>query len=213
MTLWNGWQRSRGVNGRVGMLGFSYLGEVQWLAARARPPHLVCIAPTASGALDGIFNYLGGAVVMGWAIPWLNLVSGRIYQGDNVTGTDWDQVFQHRPLLTMDEAFGRRIPFYRAFMEHPDWDPHWKKLHFDPEVYRSLDIPALHVTGWFDGDQPTAMHRWRGMTAHSPSANSSTCLPDRGLTTTPFWAERSSSETWTSLPIRWSTTKRFTSLF
>jgi putative CocE/NonD family hydrolase len=156
-------------NGRVGMLGFSYLGEVQWLAARARPPHLVCIAPTASGALDGIFNYLGGAVVMGWAIPWLNLVSGRIYQGDNVTGTDWDQVFQHRPLLTMDEAFGRRIPFYRAFMERPDWDPHWKKLHFGPEVYRSLDIPALHVTGWFDGDQPTAMHRWRGMTAHSPS--------------------------------------------
>src|SRR5262245_12821277 len=156
-------------NGRVGMLGFSYLGEVQWLATRARPPHLVCIAPTASGGLDGIFNYLGGAVVMGWALPWLNLVSGRIYQGDNADGTDWDQIFQHRPLLTMDEAFGRRIPFYRAFMERPDWDSHWKKLHFSPEVYRSLDIPALHVTGWFDGDQPTAMHRWRGMAEHSPS--------------------------------------------
>jgi putative CocE/NonD family hydrolase len=156
-------------NGRVGMLGHSYLGEVQWMAARARPPHLVCIAPTASGGLDGIFNYLGGAVVMGWALPWLNLVSGRVYQGRNMDGLDWDEVFKHRPLLTMDDALGRRVPLYRKFMETPDWDPYWSNLHYTPEVYRSLDIPALHATGWFDGDQPTALHRWRGMAAHSPA--------------------------------------------
>jgi uncharacterized protein len=34
-------------NGRLCMLGYSYLGSVQLLAARERPPHLVCIAPTA----------------------------------------------------------------------------------------------------------------------------------------------------------------------
>ena len=34
-------------NGRVGMDGGSYLGTVQWLAARERPPSLACIAPTA----------------------------------------------------------------------------------------------------------------------------------------------------------------------
>src|SRR5262245_27742274 len=36
-------------NGRVGTLGLSYLGTVQWLAAREHPPHLVCMAPTAPG--------------------------------------------------------------------------------------------------------------------------------------------------------------------
>src|SRR4029077_12362409 len=35
-------------NGKVGMMGVSYLGTVQWLAAREHPPHLVCIAPTAA---------------------------------------------------------------------------------------------------------------------------------------------------------------------
>ncbi len=35
-------------NGRVGMMGFDYMGTDQWLAAREKPPHLVCIAPTAA---------------------------------------------------------------------------------------------------------------------------------------------------------------------
>jgi len=34
-------------NGRVGMMGLSYLGTVQWLAAKEHPPSLVCMAPTA----------------------------------------------------------------------------------------------------------------------------------------------------------------------
>ncbi len=156
-------------NGRVGMMGVSYLGSVQLLAARAKPPHLVCIVPTAPGGLDGIFNYLGGAVVMAWHLPWRNTVQGRIYQSPNAEGVDWDRVFKHRPLLTMDEAFGRITPLYREFLKYPDWDPHWKNVQFGPEVFEQIDIPALHVTGWFDGDQPTAMYCWRGMVAHSPS--------------------------------------------
>ncbi len=156
-------------NGQVGMMGVSYLGSVQLLAARAKPPHLVCIVPTAPGGLDGIFNYLGGAVVMGWHLPWLNTVQGRILQSPNAKGVDWDQVFKHRPLLTMDEAFGRFTPLYREFLKYPDWDPHWKNIQFGPEVFEAIDIPALHVTGWFDGDQPTAMYSWRGMRAHSPA--------------------------------------------
>ncbi len=153
--------------GKVGMMGVSYLGGVQWMAARARPPHLVCIAPTAAGGLDGIFNYLGGAVVMGWSIPWLNVVSARIHQTANSRGMDWDRVFKHRPLNTMDEAFGRVIPLYRKFMKYPDWDPYWKKVQFPPEVFRQIDIPVLHVTGWWDTDQPMAMFMWRGMATHS----------------------------------------------
>lgn len=155
--------------GQVGMMGVSYVGAVQWMAARTHPPHLACIAPTASGTLDGIFNYQGGALVMGWSIPWLNVVQGRIYQSPNAKGVDWDRVFKHRPLSTMDEAFGRKIPLYQKFLEHPDWDPYWKRIQFGPDVFRQIDIPVLHVTGWFDADQATAMHMWRGMAQYSPA--------------------------------------------
>jgi uncharacterized protein len=157
-------------NGRVGMMGVSYLAGVQWLAARGRPPHLVCIAPTASGGLDVVYNYQGGAFLMGWALLWTNLVSGRIYQDHNTAGVDWNEVYRHRPLLTMDEAFGRSMPLYRQFLAYPDPDPYWDRLHFGPEVFENMDLPALHVAGWFDGDQPSAMHFWRGMAAHSPAS-------------------------------------------
>ena len=49
-------------NGRVGMLGLSYLGTAQWLAARERPPHLTCMAPTAAaGRWFEELPYMGGA--------------------------------------------------------------------------------------------------------------------------------------------------------
>jgi len=31
-----------------------------------------------------------------------------------------------------------------------------------------MDLPALHVTGWFDGDQPGALSYWDGMNQFSP---------------------------------------------
>src|SRR5262245_52099579 len=52
-------------NGKVGMIGNSYLGTVQWLAAREAPPHLTCIVPAASGG--NWFHsrpYQGGAMLM-----------------------------------------------------------------------------------------------------------------------------------------------------
>src|SRR5437899_7659481 len=62
-------------NGRVCMMGPSYLGEVQWRAASKSPPHLVCIAPTAApGDYLNELPYVGGAFVLS-RLSWLNLVS------------------------------------------------------------------------------------------------------------------------------------------
>ena len=158
-------------NGRVGMMGVSYLGSVQWLAARARPPHLVCMVPTASAAPPVDVGFHGGAVLMGWSLPWNHGVSGRISQRPNLEGVDWDRVFWHRPLLTMDEALGRKMPFYRRTLESTDRTVSFKDIRFGPEVFQSIDIPALHVAGWFDGDQPSAVYLWKGMRAHSPANN------------------------------------------
>jgi len=65
-------------NGRVATDGGSYLGTVQWLAARERPPSLACMIPTApSGRIFDEVPYLGGGFRVEWALPWLNDVSGR----------------------------------------------------------------------------------------------------------------------------------------
>jgi putative CocE/NonD family hydrolase len=156
-------------NGRVGMLGLSYLGSVQWLAARERPPHLVCIVPTApAGRYINEIPYIGGAFRMSWALHWVNGTSARIRQADPV-GVDWKEIFKHRPLITMDEAMGRRMPLYRDFLQHATLDDYWKRIQFTKEDFKKLDIPALTVTGWFDGDQPGALSYWDGMREYSPA--------------------------------------------
>ncbi len=57
---------------------------------------------------------------------------------------------------------------YKEWLEHNTLDDYWKRIIFTPEDFRSLDLPALTVTGWFDGDQPGAIYYWDGMNAHSP---------------------------------------------
>ncbi len=53
--------------------------------------------------------YIGGAFLMQWSLNWINGTSARVAQGPLLATTDWEEVFQHRPLLTMDEAMGRRM--------------------------------------------------------------------------------------------------------
>jgi putative CocE/NonD family hydrolase len=156
-------------NGRVGMMGVSYMGTVQWLAARAHPPHLVCIAPTApAGRYFNELRYIGGAFGMGWALPWLHSTSGRVMQTRSIMSMS-DELFKHRPLRTIDELTGRQIRLYREFLDHSTLDSYWKRILFTDDDFKRLDIPALTVTGWFDGDQPGALYYWDGMQANSPA--------------------------------------------
>ncbi len=157
-------------NGRVGMMGFSYMGAVQWLAAREQPPHLACIASTAAvGDYLDELPYIGGAFKQHWALFYCNFVSGKIEQS-SLDDDEWARVFDHRPLITADEAMGRRMPHYREWLEHPTFDGYWRRILLTAHDFRNIGIPALHITGWFDADQPGAMYYWRGMTEYSVAA-------------------------------------------
>jgi putative CocE/NonD family hydrolase len=152
-------------NGRVGMMGVSYSGAVQWLAARERPPHLTCIAPTAAcGLYLNELPAVGGVFYLSWTLPWLMLVSGG-----NLDTIDWDSVFRHRPLLDADLAAGTKTPLYREFLQHPTLDDYWKQIQFTAEDFPKIEIPVLNTTGWFDADQPGALYYWRGMEAAWPN--------------------------------------------
>ncbi len=157
-------------NGKVGMMGASYLGTVQWLAARERPPHLVCIYPsTPTGRhFYGEGPYHGGAYMVGMMLGWINGTSGRLMQ-QNASRVDWDRIFKHRPLLTMDDVLGRRMPLHREFLQHPTMDAYWKRAILSPEDFRKINLPVLQVTGWFDNDQAGTFYYWDRVKAHSPS--------------------------------------------
>ena len=159
-------------DGRVGMMGASYSGTVQWLAARESPPHLTSLVSTAAWAdpfeegpyHQGVFNVLHSLTS--------NIVTSReIPRQIDMAHVDWQRVLRHRPLLTMDEALGVRMPRYRQLLEHNTLDDYWKQIVFTDDHFKRISVPALHLTGWFDVDQIGALVFWRGMAASSPAAD------------------------------------------
>jgi uncharacterized protein len=151
--------------GDVCTMGGSYLGAVQWAAALKIPPHLRCLTPTATG---GSFN-IGGAASL-FMVQWANITSGRSDQRAIAATLDWNEIYKHRPLLTLDDAMGRNMPLYRKILttRDPDYD-FVQERRFGANEYRSIKLPALHVTGWFDLALASAMEFWYGMKAHSPA--------------------------------------------
>lgn len=159
-------------NGQVAMIGGSYKGTVQWLAARERPPHLTCLFSQApAGDFFNEIPYVGGVWNMRWNMNWPVLASGRLFHLWAAELSDFDAVLSHRPLMTMDLAVGRELPMVREFLRHPTLDDWWKRIMLWPEDFARLDIPAYHVTGWYDGQLPGNMRYWNGMREHSTARN------------------------------------------
>ena len=154
-------------NGKVASMGLSYFGASQWVTARHRPPHLVCMAPTAAGGL--YFNelpYVGGAFGVTWALSWLNRFGPNRVDPKTI---DWATLVKHRPLRTLDSVMGRTLPIYRDFLDHSTLDGYWQKLQYFDADFAASSLPTLTITGWFDGNQPGALFYWRGMRARSPA--------------------------------------------
>jgi putative CocE/NonD family hydrolase len=159
--------------------------DIEWIAKQAGPtgasaltadhtwgrctaagtaPALACMISTApSGRIFDEIPFLGGAWRGEWAVPWLQMVSGRVSQADLAELIRWGDVFKHRPLATMDAAAGRELPLYREFLAHPTLDDYWKRIQFGPRDFEKIRIPVMTVTGWFDGDQLGALFYWDGM--------------------------------------------------
>ncbi len=142
-------------NGRVAMDGGSYLGTAQWLAAREKPPHLTCIMPSVpAGDWFNEIPFVGGALQVDWAFSWLGMMGGIEFDFD---ATGEKNLQKYRPLADAEKVLGASLPFYKEILSHPTLDDYWKRLYLTAADFASIKIPALTVTGWFDGDQAGSM--------------------------------------------------------
>ena len=92
-------------NGKVGMRGASYLGSTQIQAARAKPPALKCIAPTA---------FVGNSVTN---VPFTYGVPNK------ASYMQWQKVLDADKWEDMDVDYSDLI---RA-LDHPKWGPAFRK--------------------------------------------------------------------------------------
>jgi len=146
-------------NGKVGMIGASYVGWVQWWAARNRPPHLVTIIPNVSPP-DPYFNipYEYGSFFLLGAIWWADILekeatadlTGQAMR--EINKKDYHEILRHLPVVELDSiVLGKINPYWRDWIAHPDNDEYWDQASF-LNYLGPLDIPVYHQSGWYDGD-------------------------------------------------------------
>ncbi len=146
-------------DGNVGTIGSSYPGCIQWLAALQKPPHLRAMVVRVTPSDPFVETPTGLPSPM--TLCWLHYVSGRMNQ--LMEAVDWERVYEHLPLITMDERAGRRNPHWRANIEHPQLDDYWKPRRYQ-DKFEQVDIPVLHISGWYDDEQIGTPLNYIGMT-------------------------------------------------
>jgi uncharacterized protein len=155
--------------GRVGTWGQSYLGCIQWLTALTRPPHLAAMVVYVTPS-DPFVEWPTG-VHLPQQVCWHRMVSGRLTQ--YVQGVDWADVYSHLPLQTMDSRAGFHSASWQEDLKHPPADlEYWKPLRYQDEL-AGVDVPALHVTGWYDDVQPGTLRNFTAMTAPGKDSRTS----------------------------------------
>lgn len=147
-------------NGTVGTLGGSYTGENRWMAATSRPPHLKTMGVLVSppGPFYNIpFQY--GALTL-LCLDWITGVSS---DGKSSRKVALSEIISKLPLSTLDElAMERPIPLWKAQFLHPTYDDYWKAVDFERH-WDKIDIPVLHIGGWYDDDQPGTFRNFTAM--------------------------------------------------
>lgn len=164
-------------NGKVGMMGASYVGATQMLAAIARPPHLggLCPAVTASNYHDG-WTYQGGAFEQWFDQNWTTQLATntlwRLIARDTnalvparVLPLTQYPAFNYTSLPSGAEATAQLAPYYLDWLAHPDYDSYWKQWSIE-EHFSDIQVPSLHVGGWYDIFLAGTLRNYMGIKMH-----------------------------------------------
>jgi putative CocE/NonD family hydrolase len=146
-----------GADGRVATYGFSYPGLNQLLAAQRKPEGLTTICPafTASSPFREWF-YTQGAFSLAFAASWamfLALDEANRRRDDEelaslgaalASAESW---YWALPLDAFPPLAGGGAPYYFDWLAHSTHDDYWRRFDVD---LAAVDVPALHVGGWWD---------------------------------------------------------------
>lgn len=153
--------------GKVGMFGMSYYGYTQLLAAVRKPPHLTAIFPTMTlNDLRNGFDYRNGVYLAGLSETWsLESIAADMLKRKHENLQERNEAIQKvADSLNNIEDFYRFAPinqwpplrelgvtdYFFEELSHPiEEDDYWEKSSI-AEKYKDLDVPAFHLSGWYD---------------------------------------------------------------
>ncbi|NKB71696.1 MAG: CocE/NonD family hydrolase [Candidatus Latescibacteria bacterium] len=156
-------------DGNIGTIGDSYGGFTVWQPAPYGCPAVKSMLTGITGASFYDIVYQQGAIHLAQGTLWtLSMTDPPGFDGAtrNVEAT-----LNLLPLSRLDvAATGRKIPFLQDVLAHPRRDEYWEPVAADR--YEQIDIPVLHVGGWYDMYGINTVKDYEGMVTRGPSEKS-----------------------------------------
>lgn len=135
-------------DGKIGMIGGSYLGIAQWKAALANNPHLKAISPAVSGDDEYRDRYYstGGAFQLGHRLLWM----AENLRVPGFAEPAFDRYVRTLPLRQADfAATGQHCDIFQKALNHPGDDAFWRSVSTRDHL-ASIHVPVFSVGGWYD---------------------------------------------------------------
>ena len=156
-------------NGKIGTVGGSYLGMVQWLGVLESSDYLTAMMPSVT-PIDGWIwgnQYVNGAYQLALNHGWGFGTTNRTRQPTGMH--DWMKLHRFLPLIeTAKVATGAENPFIRDWIKHPTYDDYWRKISAE-DKFAKINVPIYNLAGWFDAYPAAAFRGFAGMRKHARS--------------------------------------------
>src|SRR5260221_7383803 len=109
---------------KMGPVGFSYLGSAQCVPALHDPPQPP--AMISLGTPPDPFVESPTGLQSPTYMSWYHLLLGHTLH--NSAAVDWNAIYLHLPLNTMDQAAGFHAPYWQDILNHPGINDWWEPL-------------------------------------------------------------------------------------
>jgi len=172
-------------DGNIGMMGESYFSYTQWAAAITNHPNLKCFAPMNMNMDMFSLAFPGGALS-------LQLVGGWIAEQHTKTFRNLLRLnYWHLPLVSMADEAKLSSILFSEIVNHPTKDSYWEKYSLNL-YYSHINIPGLHIGGWYDSFLDGVLDGWAGV---KENAKSFSARDNQWLLIAPVDHEKTQTET------------------
>jgi putative CocE/NonD family hydrolase len=158
-------------NGKVGMVGQSYLALVQYYAATQAPPHLLATCPV-SGPVTYFENclYRRGVFELGWVLCYFTFMARNtllrkgIYDAHRERLDSYlarpdiplsalkNDVYRHLPVADWAERLHEGAPYLADMLKNWKAGSYWGETDLRP-LCKNVTAPAMHIGSWYDAFQ------------------------------------------------------------
>ena len=153
-------------NGKIGLVGPSYMGQVQWQGVQESSDYLTAMMPAVASVDTWRMGniYVNGAYQLALMQSWGLSTSNRTRQPTEQY--NWEKLLRFLPIIEMDMAgLGQEIPHVREWIKNSA-HTHWRELNVK---FDKVEVPVYNLAGWFDAYPASAFFAFMGMREHAKS--------------------------------------------